>query len=296
MTQNLGANPYISSGWWQAPSPNIRSTKGYEWAKQQYSPQFLRGVQNMYGLMGQNVGEQPDIAGEWRTNQPGSLAEKYQTLMGGNPELEQMQYNQALARLKGQTGTAQQNLTRAAGTRRGGAGYGGFESGQNEINQALLTGTQDIATQQAMQNIMNRRAEQENLLGYEAQDITNQQGWLGGLSNAMNQDWANRQSALNMYGGWLGQMMPYEQYNIQTPRSWATQAANKRMRNALQEEQVNRARREETAGWFDRLMGWQNQMANQYYGGQGQWTGYQGNRGRQILGGYDPSWYSWTGI
>lgn len=294
---NTMANPYVGGGgWWTPPrgAGKIRSTKGSQWAQGQYSPQFLQGVNKMYGLLGGNIGAQPNTAGVWQQYQPGSLAGQYQSIMGSNPEFERMQYNQALSQLKGQVGTATQNLQRAAGARQGGAGYGGYDTGLNQISQGLLKGTQDIATQQAMQNIMNRKAEQQNLLGYQAQDIANQQGWLGGYANAMNQDWANRQGALNMYGGWMGQMLPYEQFNITTPRSWANQAANMSMRNALQTEQVNAARRNEAAGWFDRMLGWQNQQANQYYGGQGQWAGYQGNRAGNILGGYDPSWYSWT--
>ena len=40
-TQQVPTNPYINTqGWWSAPRGGIRSTRGYDWAKKQYSPQY----------------------------------------------------------------------------------------------------------------------------------------------------------------------------------------------------------------------------------------------------------------
>jgi hypothetical protein len=149
-----------------------------------------------------------------------------------------------------------------------------------------------------MKNIADQERRQQELIGYTGQDIGNQMGWLQGLTGAEGTDWANylqgqgqgfnqQLGALQGQSGWMGQMIPYEQWNIQAPYEMG-------MQGAMNEEQVNAARRGESAGWFDRLMNWQNQQAGQYYTGQGQYGGYQGQRGNAILPGYDPSWLGWT--
>jgi len=149
---------------------------------------------------------------------------------------------------------------------RGGNRGGALQAGIQDLNRQLMGGTMDIATQQAMQNLADRERRQQQLIGYTGQDI------------------ANRMGAGQAMQGWLGQMLPMEQYAINAP-----------FERSLAEEQVNANRRAESMGWLDKLMQYQNQQANQYYQGQGNWLGYQGQRGQNILGGYQPQWLGWTG-
>jgi len=299
-------------GYWKAPSSKISSPKGWQWAQKQYSPQFLKSVENTYGGW-QGLVDQPGIdmtqlprtAEEWRNYKPTSLADMYKGFTEKNPLMEQTQYNQAMERVRGAGGGAIQGLMNMAAARPGGASYGGFDNSVDQINKAMMEGGMDVATQQAMQNIAEQQANQEKLIGYTGQDIGNQMGWLQGLTGAQGTDWSNylagmgqnfnqQLGALQGQSGWLGQMTPYEQFNIQTPRQWAAQQAAANSAAAMNEERINAARRGETMGWLDKLMQWQNQGANQYYGGQQDWLNYGHQRGDAELGGYNPSWLGWT--
>ena len=289
------------NGYWKAPT----SPAGYKWAKDQYSPQLQKSIKGMYGgwqdlvdQPGIDMSKLPQTAEEWRNYKPKSLADMYSGFMEQNPEYEQSQFNQAMERVRGAGGGATQNLMNIAAARRGGGSYGGLDNSMDEINRAVMEGTMDISTAQAMKNIADQERRQQELIGYTGQDIGNQMGWLQGLTGAEGTDWANylqgqgqgfnqQLGALQGQSGWMGQMIPYEQWNIQAPYEMG-------MQGAMNEEQVNAARRGESAGWFDRLMNWQNQQAGQYYTGQGQYGGYQGQRGNAILPGYDPSWLGWT--
>lgn len=287
-----------AGGYWTAPNVSYGggagAQSGADWAKANYSPELMKSISGMYGLLDKNLGNIPSTADIWRGGQPQSLADMYRGFMETDPRLEQMEYNRALSRLKGQTGTARRSLDTMAASRRGGAGAGGYQGGIDQINRALLSGTGEIATAQAMKNMADRERKQAELIGYTQGDITNQMGWLGGLTSAMGTDWQAKQQALGSKAGWAGQMIPFEQFNIQTPYNRAAAAsagsANLAMRKAQMENEENYRRRQEGMGWLDRLMGWQGQQAGQYYTGQGQYGGYQGQRGQNILGGYGPQW------
>jgi hypothetical protein len=220
---------------------------------------------------------------EWGGAKPQSLADMWQGYMQGSPELEQMEYNRALSRLKGQTGTAQQGLMGSMGAMRGGMDSGAYAQGMGDINRQLLQGTGEIATQAAMKNLQDREGRQRQMIDYTQADIGNRQGWLQGMEGARN-------NMMQGYQGWMGQMMPYEQFNIQYPMELANKAQEAKYQRAMAEESVNAQRRQEGMGWLDRLQNWQGQQGNQYYGGQGQYLGYQGNRGQAMLGGYGPQW------
>lgn len=269
------------SGYWTAPAATGKAKqKGYEWAQKNYSPDFLANLEQANQRFAGSVDQTRQ---DWQGIKPQSMADMWQGYMQGSPELEQMQYNQALARLKGQMGTAQQGLMSQAGSRQGG-GYGGmFAGGMEDINRQFLQGTGQIATQQAMQQIQDREARQKQLIDYTGQDINNMGGWMQGMTGA-------GQTALQGYGGWVGQMIPYEQYNIQMPIKLAQQQAELAMKKAGMEEQINASRRAETMGWLDRLQGWDQQQAGQFYGGQNAWQGYNQNAGNQQMGGYGPQW------
>lgn len=242
-----------TSGWWTPPTADLSSPPGYEWAKEMYSPQLLDYINKMYGEVSQ---------------EPKSLEDMYQGFLEKNPALEQIQYNQALARLKGQQTASTESLNRAMSTRRGGAESGGYINSLEDIARTYGRGVQDIATNQAVRNMTEQEARQQNLIGYAGQDIANRQDWLGTM------------------GGWAGQVMPFEQWNIQTPHDWAYQKAGFNLNDAVIQEQINAARRGETMGWLTSLMNWQNQLGSQYYTGQGQWGDYQNTRGGNILPGY----------
>jgi len=242
-----------TSGYWTPPTADLSSPPGYEWAKEMYSPQLLDYINKMYGEVSQ---------------EPKSLEDMYQGFLEKNPALEQIQYNQALARLKGQQTASTESLNRAMSTRRGGAESGGYINSLEDIARTYGRGVQDIATNQAVRNMTEQEARQQNLIGYAGQDIANRQDWLGTM------------------GGWAGQVMPFEQWNIQTPHDWAYQKAGFNLNDAVIQEQINAARRGETMGWLTSLMNWQNQLGSQYYTGQGQWGDYQNTRGGNILPGY----------
>jgi len=78
-------------GYWTGPQANAGA-----WAAQAFSPEFNQARQQMYGWFGNAMNNMP------------SLANMYQGYLQQSPLLEQTQYNQALARLKGQYGTAMQ--------------------------------------------------------------------------------------------------------------------------------------------------------------------------------------------
>jgi len=255
------ANPYINPntpdaaagaggelGWWETPKIN-----GAAFAEGAYSPEFLQAQKNLYGWFGDLTNQVPNLAGQ------------YQGYLEQSPLLEQTQYNQALSRLKGQYGTAMQGLATQAGAVRGGNRGGAMQFGLQDLGRQLMSGTRDIATTQAMNNLAQREERQRTLLGF------------------MNQDWANKLGAGQAAQGWLGQMAPTEQFNIQMPYQMA-----------LDQENINAGRRNEAMGWMNNLMNWQNQQANQYYGGQGNWLNYQNMYGNAILGGYTPQWLGWT--
>ena len=80
-----------AGGWWTAPSGgggNIPT--GEAWRQQMYSPEFTQGIKGMYGAYDQAIAGQPNLAGTYQ--------EYLNTI---NPQLEQMTYNQALARIRG---------------------------------------------------------------------------------------------------------------------------------------------------------------------------------------------------
>jgi len=270
-----------NSGWWSAPEwRGGGGGSGQAWANKNYSQPWLDSVKQMYGYYGNSMNQ---IEDEWGAAKPGSMADMWKGYMQGSPELEQMEYNRALARLKGQTGTAQQGLAGSMGAMRGGMDSGAYAQGMGDINRQLLQGTGEIATQAAMKNLADRETRQKQLIDYTQGDVNNQMGWLQGLTGA-------RQGNMQGYQGWMGQMMPYEQFNIQEPARQAAEMNDARFKRAMAEEQMNAQRRNEMGGWFDRMTGWQGQQGNQYYGGQGQWGNYQGNRGQAVLGGYGPQW------
>jgi hypothetical protein len=252
-------------GYYKAPGGG-GGPAGYGWAKNMYSPDFLNSMKDMYGQYQKNLGNVPNLAGQ------------YQQYLQQSPELEQMQYNQALARLKGQMGTAQQQLMAGAGARRGGGEGGWLLQGQQDLNRQLMSGTSQIAAQQAMQNLADQERRMQQYLGY-------QQG-----------DWANQQGALGASSGWLNQMMPFEQFNIQWPQQYGLQQGQLGLARSAQEEQINAARRAEQMGWLDRLLGLQGQLGGQYYQGQGDWENYKNMQGGNVLQGYTPQWLAPYGM
>jgi hypothetical protein len=239
-----------AEGWFSAPKASVPggAQTGYQWAQGQYSPELLGNINQMYGLLQGQIGQQPDLTAAWKQYQPQSLAGMYQGMMGQNQLGEQMEYNRALSRLKGQAGTARQGLNTAMAARRGGAGAGAFQGGLDQINRSLMQGTGELATNQYMSNLARQEAQNQALMGYAGQDVTNQMGWQTGLINAMNQGWQNQQQPLSNMAGWLSQMIPFEQYNISTPMQAGLQAQGMNLQGSIAEENANAARREEAMG------------------------------------------------
>ena len=254
-------NAAPGGGYWTPPGGGGGGGMGGPgWANKMYSPEFLTGMKGMYGAYDQAMAGMPSLAG------------MYQGYLEGNPELEQMQYNQALARMRGQGGAARESLTRGMAGRRGGAGAGAYAARMGDIGRSLMGGEQELAISQMMRNMAEREGRQEKLIGYTGQD------------------WANKMGGLGQQGGWVGSMLPYEQFNIQFPAEYGLQKGAQGLQRSALEEQINAGRRAESAGWLDRLMGWQGQLGGQYYAGQGDEMGYAGMRGEAELGGYDPRW------
>jgi len=267
------ANPFIraaapapaggSSGWWTPPTgADIKSLRrtgtGEAFLQKNMSPQWIGARENVYNSYQQ---------------QPQSLADLWQGYMQGNPELEQMDYNQALARIKGQAATAQQGLM--AGLPPGGMDSGAFAGGLADIQRQFGQGVGELGIQQYMKALQDRETRQRAMIDYANQDIANRMGWQQG------------------YGGWVNQMFPVEQWAQMYPRQLAQQAASAQFNRALAIEQQNMARRNEAMGWLDKAMDWRGQGARDYYGGQGQWLNYGGQRGSAIAGGYGGGWSPW---
>ena len=141
-----------------------------------------------------------------------------------------------------------------------------------------MGGEQQLAIDQMMNQMSQREGQQQQLLGY------------------MGTDYANQLQGLGAQGGWINSMFPYEQYNIEKPAQLKAQAQASALNRATAEESINAQRRAEAMGWVDRAMGWQGQLGGQYYGGQGDWLDYTGQRGAAELGGYDPSWLQYLGM
>jgi hypothetical protein len=255
----LPANPYIDFSFPKGGgvgNANQAAKNIYSWY-----PQMMQAMQQQY-----------------QQAQPGSLAEQYKQYLAGSPELEQMQYNQALARLKGQMGTGTQQLMTAAGARRGG-GEGGFMlGGLEDLNRQYMGGVRDIATTQAMNELAQREQREQNYLNYMQGDINNQQGWLGNM-------FGNLQGAMGGYGGFLGQQQQNQVAQGQLG------LANRTLQEQINQNQINNM-----GSWMDRLMALQGQQGNQFYQGQNDWLNYGANRAGNILQGYTPQWlqpYSW---
>ena len=280
-------------GWWNAPDMSINPVSSQKFAQKNYSPQYLGGLQDVYGGFKENLGMVPDTAGQWRDAQPKSLAELYRSGVGDLGSMEQEAYNQALSRLKGAYGGAQGGLMNSMAARRGGAGSGAFMAGQADLGRQYMGGAQDIVTNQAMQNIANQERRLTEGMGYESTDIGNQMGWLQGMTGAMGQDWGARQEALGGYGGWMNSQLPYEQFNITTPWAQAAEQRAGQLAGQTAEERINAQRRAEGMGNLNALMGWQGQLGGQYGQGQNAWLNYQNQAGQANLGGYQPNWYNY---
>jgi len=232
---------------------------GPGWANKMYSPEFLRAMKGMYGAYDEAIGGMP------------SLADMYSGYLEGSPELEQMEYNRALARMRGQAGASRQGLTTSMAGMRGGAGSGAYAGGLGDIERGLMGGQQELSIQQMMKNLSEREARQRQLIDYTGQD------------------WANKMGGLGAQGGWINSMLPYEQFNIQFPAEYGLQNRQLGLQSRGLEDQI-------AGGWFDRLMNWQGQQGGQYYGGQQDWLGYKGMQGDATLGGYDPRWLQYFGM
>jgi hypothetical protein len=130
----------------------------------------------------------------------------------------------------------------------------------------------------------------KTLLGYQQQDIGNKMGWLQGMTGAMGQDTTGKQGYLGLNQNWMNSMIPYEQWNIQTPINFQNEAQAARWNQAMAQENINANRRGEAMGWLNSLMGYQGQQGQQYYQGQGNYQNYNANRGQAQLGGYGNQW------
>lgn len=279
--RSKGSSGSGTSGWWSSPAVSYApKSSGNAWAQQNLSPNYMGGLGNVYGQYEQ-LGPQMDE--DWAGAQPKSLADLYQGYTEGNPELEQMQYNQALARLKGQMGTGMQNLMGAAGARMGGANSGMFQGGLEDLNRGFMQGVGQIGIAQAMKQMEDRERRQKEYIGYQGQDIANKQGWLQNMTQA-------KLGGLGQYGQFVQGQFPMEQWSIQYPKQMAMQAASAKSNRAAQEEQINAQRRAEAWGQMQYMneQAWKQKEfdANNYYRGQQGWLDYGGQRGAAILPGY----------
>jgi hypothetical protein len=253
---NTGEAGSGGGGWWTPTMPNTSNIKsGQEWATKNLSKNFMGGMGQMYESY-----QQP----------PKSLAEMYQGMMAGNPELEDIERNRALALVKGQAGTAQQMMMR--GLAPGGMDSGAYMGGMADILRNMQSGIGDVGIQAYMKNLADRETRQKQMIDYSQADIGNKLGWQQG------------------YGGWMQQMLPYEQWTVQYPEQLRQQRASAALNRQMAIEQINAQRRGEAMGWLGQLgnLG-QNAVENQYTG-QNAWQGYQGQQAGAYGQVYNPQW------